>query len=45
MAMEQQTFGGGWTDDKLKMLRTYLVEYVKALKNQPFNLSYIDAFA
>jgi three-Cys-motif partner protein len=45
MALEQQRFGGGWTEDKLTMVRKYLIEYVKALKYQQFKLMYIDAFA
>jgi len=40
-----QLFGGNWTEEKLKILRKYLQAYVSALKNQPFNLLYIDAFA
>lgn len=42
---QTQMFGGNWTEDKLEMLRQYLVAYKKALKNQPFELAYIDAFA
>lgn len=38
-------FGGEWTDDKLKILRLYLEFYTKVLKNQNFNLAYIDPFA
>lgn len=40
-----QQFGGKWTDQKLQRLRDYLVAYRQALKNQPFTLYYIDAFA
>lgn len=40
-----QKFGGTWTSDKLNILETYLEEYTKVLKNQNFNLIYIDAFA
>jgi three-Cys-motif partner protein len=40
-----QIFGGDWTEQKLDMLRSYLSFYVKALKNQSFNLAYINAFA
>ena len=45
MTGEQLQFGGGWTDQKLRMLKEYLAAYVKVLKNQPFERLYIDAFA
>jgi three-Cys-motif partner protein len=38
-------FGGDWTSRKLEILAAYLADYRKALKNQPFTLAYIDAFA
>ena len=38
-------FGGAWTREKLSILRNYLGFYSTALKNQPFNLLYVDAFA
>lgn len=38
-------FGGQWTIDKLNILEEYLDAYSTALKNQPFDLMYIDAFA
>jgi len=38
-------FGGTWTGQKLAMLRDYLSAYRKAMKNQPFELTYIDGFA
>ena len=38
-------FGGQWTLDKLDILEKYLDAYTTALKNQPFRLMYIDAFA
>ena len=38
-------FGGEWTQRKLGILRNYLDAYTTALKNQPFRLLYIDAFA
>lgn len=38
-------FGGGWSDDKLDALRSYLESYIKALSNSPFERIYIDAFA
>jgi len=41
----RQSFGGPWTVEKLDILSKYLNAYVRALKNQPFDLIYIDAFA
>ena len=38
-------FGGPWTEEKLDILKKYLYAYTTALKNQPFRLIYIDAFA
>jgi len=38
-------FGGAWTATKLKILAGYLDAYTTALKNTPFSLIYIDAFA
>ncbi len=38
-------FGGPWTIEKLGILEKYLDAYTTALKNQPFKLMYIDAFA
>ena len=38
-------FGGDWTDEKLRILEKYLTAYTTALKNQPFRLIYVDAFA
>ena len=43
--MSHPDFGGPWTREKLEILRSYLDAYTTALKNQPFNLIYIDAFA
>jgi three-Cys-motif partner protein len=40
-----QQFGGSWTEQKLLRLEKYLIAYHQALKNQPFTLYYIDAFA
>jgi len=45
MARSQQQFGGPWTREKLEILRHYLDAYTTALKNQPFDLVYVDAFA
>jgi len=39
------TFGGYWTQQKLDVLARYLGAYTTALKRQPFELLYIDAFA
>ena len=39
------SFGGPWTEEKLEILCQYLDAYTTALKNQPFNLIYVDAFA
>ena len=38
-------FGGEWTLEKLDILQRYLDAYTTVLKNQPFKLMYIDAFA
>lgn len=38
-------FGGLWTREKLNILEKYLGFYTKAMKNQPFTLHYVDAFA
>ncbi len=38
-------FGGDWTKRKLEVLEKYLNAYTQALKNQSFQLIYIDAFA
>ena len=40
-----QPFGGAWTQEKLDILEAYLDAYTTALKNQRFNLWYVDAFA
>ena len=45
MRETEHRFGGAWTEIKLKVLRDYLHFYTQALKNQPFKLLYIDAFA
>ncbi|MCY4309634.1 MAG: three-Cys-motif partner protein TcmP [Rhodobacteraceae bacterium] len=38
-------FGGNWTETKLDILEKYLNNFTTALKNQSFELWYIDAFA
>lgn len=43
--MTDHSFGGAHTEVKLKIIKDYLSIYTNALKNQPFNLIYIDAFA
>lgn len=43
--MNTATFGGKWTQEKLEILGSYLDAYTTALKEQPFNLIYVDAFA
>lgn len=45
MEGQRHTFGGEWTQQKLAILQKYLMAYITALKNQPFSLIYIDAFA
>src|SRR5260221_6142510 len=45
MGKPLQQFGGSWTDQKLQRIRDYIIAYQQALKNQPFLLDYIDAFA
>lgn len=45
MPRRRHTFGGSWTQEKLDKVGEYLEQYTKALKNQPFDLVYIDAFA
>ena len=43
--MTQTSFGGDWTREKLHILQGYLDAYTSVLKNQPFTLTYVDAFA
>ncbi len=43
--MRGQRFGGPWTEDKLRRVEAYLLAYATALKDQPFDLMYVDAFA
>jgi three-Cys-motif partner protein len=38
-------FGGDWTVDKLKRVTAYLTSFQTVLKNQNFDLVYIDAFS
>lgn len=39
------SFGGPWTQEKLTIIGSYLDAYTTALKDQPFRLIYVDAFA
>ena len=43
--MTEISFGGPWTQEKLEILRGYLAAYTTALKDRPFKLIYVDAFA
>ena len=43
--MTSTSFGGNWTEEKLEILKRYLDAYTTALKDQPFHLIYVDAFA
>jgi hypothetical protein len=43
--MPNHIFGGAWTERKLSVIRRYLEIYSQALKGQPFQRIYIDAFA
>ncbi len=43
--MQEQLFGGDWTEEKLKRIRKYLNAYTTALRKQHFCTAYIDAFA
>jgi three-Cys-motif partner protein len=45
MSSKQHSFGGSWTEIKLKVLKDYMIAYKTALKNQKFKTVYIDAFA
>lgn len=45
VAEPSASYGGSWTQEKLNILKAYLDAYTTALKNQPFSLVYIDAFA
>ncbi len=43
--MTPPRFGGAWTQRKLEVVRRYLDLYAAALKRQPFQRLYVDAFA
>ena len=38
-------FGGSWTEEKLRILESYLKAYTTALKKHSFKLIYVDGFA
>lgn len=42
---QPKDFGGQWTEQKLDILQSYVAFYATALKNQKYDLIYIDAFA
>ena len=42
---QSDEYGGQWTIEKLNILDSYLDAYTTALKNKPFKLIYVDAFA
>jgi three-Cys-motif partner protein len=41
----EHRFGGRWTDEKLEVIRKYLLAYTQVLKHKRLTLFYIDAFA
>jgi three-Cys-motif partner protein len=43
--VSKKRFGGGWSDEKLDALRSYLTAYTHALSKTSFERIYIDAFA
>ena len=43
--VSSMAFGGAWSEQKLDVLGDYLKAYTTVLKNAPFKLGYIDAFA
>lgn len=43
--MKGHSFGGSWTEEKLELVRKYLVAYATIMNKQPYNFAYIDAFA
>ena len=45
MTVSSTDFGGPWTRTKLDILENYLDAYTTALKDTPFRLIYVDAFA
>jgi three-Cys-motif partner protein len=45
MKRARQSFGGDWTEEKLKCVHKYLCAYTKIMSKQRFKFAYIDAFA
>lgn len=45
MKKTKQSFGGEWTNEKLKRLQKYLKAYAIAMKDKGYQIVYIDAFA
>lgn len=45
MVEQPHNFGGPWTEEKLEKVSSYLRAYTIALRNKPFRLMYVDAFA
>lgn len=45
MKKPKQSFGGEWTNEKLKRLQKYLKAYAIAMKDKGYQIVYIDAFA
>jgi three-Cys-motif partner protein len=43
--MHTKAFGGPWTVKKLEAVEKYVHAYLTALKDKPFHLEYVDAFA
>ena len=43
--MLNEEWGGTWTRIKLQCLEEYMRMFTNSLKNTPFRLSYVDAFA
>ncbi|MCY3801667.1 MAG: three-Cys-motif partner protein TcmP [Chloroflexi bacterium] len=39
------SYGGPWTEEKLRIIYNYLNTYTTVLKDRPFRLIYVDAFA
>lgn len=41
----RQKFGGSWTEEKLEMIKKYLVAYATIMNQKKFKFAYVDAFA
>ena len=44
-AKGKQKFGGSWTEEKLELVRKYLVAYANIMRKHKFKFAYVDAFA